>query len=94
VRSTGKPVGPNDLGFLWEPVDPPNGACGVGDMGYGPGWGAGGAELPCQEGTWRISVMEGGEEFGAGTVAVLGGKTVDLTIRLRVDPPPATTPHE
>lgn len=87
VRPNGKPPGPNDLYFLWDPTDPPNGECGVGDMGFGPGYGEGGAELPCQEGTWRIRVMSGGTELGAGTAIVKAGKTTDLTIRLTADPP-------
>jgi hypothetical protein len=98
LRPNGKPVGPNDLFFDWQPLDPPNGECGVGDMGYGPGYGDGGAELPCQEGTWRIRVMgaagdqDGAIELGAGTAVVRAGRTTDLTIRLRTDPAPQPTP--
>ena len=87
LRPNGKPVGANALGISWESTDLPGLGCGVGDMGYGPGYGDGGAELPCQEGTWRIRVMNAGVELGAGAAFVKAGETVDLTIKLTADPP-------
>ncbi len=91
VGPSGSAVGPNSLGLDWQ-GDLPNLYCGVGDRGYGISWDGTPTELPCQAGRWTIFVGTGGREsaVGQGTVTVIGGRSVNLTIRASsvLSPPP------
>ncbi len=80
----------NGLGLEWV-GDLPNLYCGVGDVGYGISADGTPTELPCQAGTWKISVTAGPDNHvvGSSTVTVTGGQTVDLKITVGVIPTPA-----
>ncbi len=77
------------LNLRWTSEDSV-GECGGGDMGFGVS-DRGRFELPCQVGTWTISVVamqpdETVREFGHGTVKVVAGETVTLDINVSTGP--------
>lgn len=77
------------LNLRWTSEDSV-GECGGGDMGFGIS-DEGRFELPCQVGTWTISVVtitgdDTVRELGHGTVKVVAGTTVTLDIRVSASP--------
>jgi hypothetical protein len=78
-------IDPYDLELRF--ANPVPGDCGGGDIGYGVGR-DGHFRVPCQAGARTIIVVRQAndgtdQELGRGTVTVVAGETVDLTIRLK-----------
>ena len=87
TRPDGSDVGPNELGLSWTPAI--DGLTCGGDVGFGVPSNGEPVDLPCQEGSWTIQVLQAGELLGEGRVVVHRDNVVELTITLTKNPPSA-----